>query len=220
MFYFFGRKKQLAKYYSPPKYHTIIEPFSGSAAYSLHADYWKNDVILFDIDPIICDIWKYLIYADPCEIMDLPDIPDSEKIPDWVPYPQRAIIGFCLTSGSARPGRKASKGTFNRWNHLKPVIADNLYKIRHWKISNKEYSDITENVTATWFIDPPYQHSGVHYQYGSTSIVYRHLGKWCMARKGQVIVCESNNANWLNFQPLKQHSGVKSKYIELFFEKN
>ena len=36
MFYYYGRKKQIAKYYPEPKYDTIVEPFAGSAAYSLY----------------------------------------------------------------------------------------------------------------------------------------------------------------------------------------
>lgn len=42
MFYYYGRKKQLAKLYPKPNYSVIIEPFAGSAAYSLFDENWKK----------------------------------------------------------------------------------------------------------------------------------------------------------------------------------
>jgi hypothetical protein len=31
---------------------------------------------------------------------------------------------------------------------------------------------------------------------------YVHLGKWCMERTGQLIVCDNTGADWLPFRPL------------------
>ena len=60
------------------------------------------------------------------------------------------------------------------------------------------------NVKATWFIDPPYQTKG---GYVISDVDYFELGKWCKSRKGQVIVCENAEADWLDFNPLSgQHS--------------
>ena len=59
MFYYYGRKEKVFKYYSPPKYDTIIEPFAGSAVYSLK-NYEKN-IIILDKDERIINIWKYYI---------------------------------------------------------------------------------------------------------------------------------------------------------------
>lgn len=50
MFYYYGRKKQIAKYYPSPNYSVIVEPFAGSAAYSLYENNWKKDVILIEKD--------------------------------------------------------------------------------------------------------------------------------------------------------------------------
>ena len=50
MFYYYGRKKQMAKHYPSPNYDTIIEPFAGSAAYSLFGDNWQKNVILIEKD--------------------------------------------------------------------------------------------------------------------------------------------------------------------------
>jgi hypothetical protein len=38
IFYHYGRKKQIAKYYPFPNCAAIIEPFAGAAAYSLYGD--------------------------------------------------------------------------------------------------------------------------------------------------------------------------------------
>lgn len=56
---------------------------------------------------------------------------------------------------------------------------------------------------ATWFIDPPYQVvQGEQYPNGAQSIDFAALGDWCRSRRGQVIVCESEGADWLPFSPL------------------
>lgn len=75
-------------------------------------------------------------------------------------------------------------------------IANQLQHIRHWTIANKSYAEI-ENQDATWFVDPPYQVSGVRYRFNE--IDFDHLGKWCQSRQGQVMVCEQDGAAWLPF---------------------
>jgi len=84
---------------------------------------------------------------------------------------------------------------------IKNRIARQLKYIRHWKIVNKSYENI-ENECATWFIDPPYTDAGKHYRYGCNGIDYEYLAKWSVGRFGQVIVCENDGANWLNFDRL------------------
>src|SRR5690606_8192533 len=90
----------------------------------------------------------------------------------------------------------------------KKYIADNLFKIRHWKVALKEYKDI-ENINATWFIDPPYQFGGKYYRHRKIDYVY--LKDWCLSRKGQVIVCENSKANWMEFKPLVNIFGQRHK---------
>ena len=46
MFSYYGSKSKLVDYYPPPKFDKIIEPFAGSARYSLK--YWQNDILLID----------------------------------------------------------------------------------------------------------------------------------------------------------------------------
>jgi hypothetical protein len=65
------------------------------------------------------------------------------------------------------PKITASKRT--AWNKHKVIIAENIYKIRHWKIVNGDYTCI-DNIECSWFIDPPYQHGGIYYRKNSSKI--------------------------------------------------
>ncbi|MFL6862652.1 MAG: hypothetical protein ACJ8DZ_06610, partial [Allosphingosinicella sp.] len=60
------------KLYPAPRYNTIIEPFAGSAGYSLR--YHERTVILYEIDPVVVAVWKYLIGVTPREILAIPDL--------------------------------------------------------------------------------------------------------------------------------------------------
>jgi 16S rRNA G966 N2-methylase RsmD len=92
-------------------------------------------------------------------------------------------------------------------------IAKNLFKIRHWKIELGDYSEIV-NQAATWFIDPPYQIGGHAYPHSNKKINYDHLSEWCKSRNGQVIVCESEQSNWLPFIPMTVQNTYRGKYRE------
>lgn len=75
--------------------------------------------------------------------------------------------------------------------------------------------DVAPDLTATWFIDPPYYNrSGALYPYGNKTIGYDTLGDWCQARSGQTMVCEAEGAVWLPFKPfqvIRALSGVNGK---------
>lgn len=83
-------------------------------------------------------------------------------------------------------------------------IATQVHRIRHWRVYNCSYEAIGKHVRgeATWFVDPPYQKQGKHYHHGADALDFPALGRWCRARRGQVIVCESDGADWLPFRLL------------------
>jgi len=70
MFSYYGSKSKIVDYYPPPKHKRIIEPFAGSARYSLK--YWQNDVLLVDKYPVIIEVWNYLKNASVNDILKLP----------------------------------------------------------------------------------------------------------------------------------------------------
>ena len=197
MWSYYGGKTRLVHHYPTPKEDLIIEPFAGSARYAL--EYWERDVLLVDKYDVIVDLWKWLQKQTRNDILSLPNMEKGEDLRMLdLPKEAKFLIGFCINRGSKSPTNIASG--FNNWNQDKIKIADNLFKIKHWKIIQGCFEDIP-NQKATWYIDPPYQFGGEHYKESNKNIDFKKLGKWCKSRKGQVIVCENTKADWRNPKP-------------------
>lgn len=199
MFYYYGRKKQIARFYPKPQYNTIIEPFAGSAAYSLFDKNWENTVLLFDTNKWCIDIWLYLKQASKSDILNLPDIECGQSLESLqqLSTQEKNLIGVHINPGSSSPKLTATKAS--RWKAGKKYISENIHKIKHWDIKQADYSQ-APNIKATWFIDPPYQKAGVHYCGKQPD--YTKLGIWVQNLKGQIIACEGEGATWLPFIPL------------------
>lgn len=220
MFYFYGRKHRIANKYPKPIYHTIIEPFSGSAAYSML--YSDKNVILNDIDDKVYHTWEYLINSNTEDIKNLPILKKGQSLDDKdfddLTKEQKYLIGYFLNPGSAVP--KKSPGNYCAWNEKnKNILINNIEKVRHWKIYNKSYEEL-DNIEATWFIDPPYQRQGRWYRHGNKNIDYKSLASWCLSRKGQIIVCENMDADWLPFEKLVNLRGQKNSNVEAIFSRD
>ena len=218
MFSYYGSKSKLLGYYPKPKYGTIIEPFAGSAKYSLK--YWRNNVILIEKYDVIYRVWKWLQRCSVDDILKLPILKQGDKLDSFKFDCDEAklFMGFLSAQGVAKPQNTASyRATTHRpkWieNSLKRVSKD-IEKIRHWDIKLGDYKDV-ENIEATWFIDPPYKFGGgSYYVEGNKNIDYSDLANWCLSRRGQVIVCENDKADWLDFVPLKYIKGSRGKTME------
>jgi hypothetical protein len=218
MFYYYGRKEKIFKYYPKPKYETIIEPFAGSAAYSMN--YYERNVILIEKDVRIANLWRYLINVSSDEILSLPILSKGESLNDekyhYLNDDQKSIIGFYLNPGSAQP--KKSPAKFCAWNEENKLkLSKNVSKVKHWIIINNDYTSI-ENIEATWFIDPPYQgNGGQYYKHGNKNFNYDQLREWTINRNGETIVCENSEANWMDFKPLVNIQGQKHKTTEVIY---
>jgi hypothetical protein len=223
MFHYYGSKNKIAKYYPKPKYNLIIEPFAGTASYSLL--YYTNEVLLNDKYEKIFSIWNWLINsADKNFIMENSNffVRQDISVMDF-PEPYKNLVGFCINRGSIAP-----KNIVQKWScqvksnpewasttyYKLNKIAESLDTIRHWKIQNLDYKDL-DNIEATWFIDPPYQVGGNLYV--ENHINYEELREFCLTRKGQVIVCENSKANWLDFKPLVEITGQSKKSLEMIW---
>jgi site-specific DNA-adenine methylase len=204
MFSYFGSKYKLAKLYGAPRHDTVIEPFAGSAAYSL---FWEpKRVILLDKNPVIASVWQYLIGASESEILALPD--DFERIQDLdISAGAKALMGFWVGKGKASPGLTRSKWAREYrdspdckvWGAaVRKRISSQLEKIRHWEVICGDYTQAPD-LEAHWFIDPPYIAAGRRYPVKDVN--YDALGEWSRQRKGFVQVCENDGAMWLPFQP-------------------
>lgn len=216
-FTYFGGKWRSAPSYPIPQHHTLIEPFAGSAGYSVR--YPSLAVRLYDLDPAICGVWDYLIKASSSDVLSLPT--QIEDVRD-VRASQEAkwLIGFWLNKGMTQPCNIPSKWMRDHaaaderpntyWGvGVRARIAGQLEHIRHWKIQQSSYTDIP-NQEACWFIDPPYVVSGQRYR--ECSINYPHLSQWAKDRLGQVTVCEQSGADWLPFRHHRVAKALEGKY--------
>lgn len=212
MFSYYGSKSKIVDYYPPPKHDKIIEPFAGSARYSLK--WFDRDVTIVDKYDVVINIWKWLQSASEKDVTSLPTLYKGENIRELnLSEPEKQFLGMLAGVASTSPRWKVSEYASiqnGRKNQLQR-IADQLYKIRHWNIILGSYEDL-ENLEATWFIDPPYEFGGNGYKHGK--IDYKHLAGWCKERKGQVIVCENTKATWMNFKPMKNLHGAMRETVE------
>lgn len=206
--YYGGKWRDTVKFYPRPVHGRIVEPFAGSAGYSLR--FPSMEVVLCERDPIVAAVWHYLIKVKPSEIRAIPDVPVDGSVDDLrAPQEARWLVGFWVNRGTARPRKRPSKwmrdgirpGSF--WGErVRETIATQVESIRHWQVFECSYEECPVVRESTWFVDPPYQYAGRHYKFGSGNIDYEALSRWCRSRKGQVIVCENEGADWLPFQNL------------------
>lgn len=205
--YYGGKWRDAVKHYPAPSHPVIVEPFAGSAGYSMR--YPDRAVLLCEADPVLVGVWTYLIGVRSSEILSIPDVPDGGCVDDLrIPQEARWLVGFWLNRGAASPRQTPSKwmreglrpGSF--WGaRVRATIAAQVDAIRHWRVKHGSYVDL-DVAPATWFVDPPYRQAGRHYRFGSSRIDYGRLGAWCRGLPGQVIACEAVGADWLPFEPL------------------
>jgi hypothetical protein len=215
MFSYFGSKSKIVNLYPAPKYDLIIEPFAGSARYSLK--YFERDVVLVDKYKVIIDVWKYLQQASEKDILDLPIVKQGESITSFnLSYAEKLFLGFVIKGGDTSPALTA--GSFTGINVARNLrnISRQLFKIRHWKFIHGTY-ECLQNTQATWFIDPPYFKGCEHYRHSTKQIDFESLAEWCKKRNGQAIVCENDSANWLPFLPLRKMRGSMKTTYEVFW---
>lgn len=214
-FSFYGSKYRAARLYPEPAHSTLIEPFAGSAGYALR--YPDRAVVLVDADEYIVGIWSYLLGASERDILTLPDLRPDQSTDD-LPIAQEAkwLIGMWINAGVSSPRKRMSSAArmpmaerIARWpgaralfwgEKVRQRIASQLPAIRHWRVIHSNYTG-APNITATWFVDPPYQGpAGSHYRLRVDD--YNALAAWCRNQQGQVIVCEGDGAEWLPFKDM------------------
>jgi site-specific DNA-adenine methylase len=211
MWGYYGSKSNLVDYYPEPECDLIIEPFAGTAQYSLK--YWDRNVILVDKYETIINLWKWLQVCSEGDILGTRRLKCGENVDDfeWDCQEQKDLVGFIITGAPTMPKKTASRWKTvirpNTQNYKLNLIASNLRKIRHWDIRLGSYEDVP-NQLATWFVDPPYKVAGKYYKHSSKSIDYSHLAHWSKCRIGQTIVCENVGADWLPFNYLTSIRGA------------
>lgn len=208
MWSYYGSKSKVVDFYPPPKYGKIIEPFAGSARYSLK--FFDRDVLLMDKFEYIARLWKWLQLCSEKDILSLPEPKGGEDIRSYSFDCEEAqmLMRYMIGGGLSAPQWIVS--SFRDEDDIKRYkkqIASQLFKIKHWRIVCGSYEEL-ENEEATWFIDPPYFDGGHKYIESNKNIDYSKLAAWCKSRNGHIIVCENTKADWLPFKAMKDLSGV------------
>lgn len=218
MFSYFGSKSKIIGLYPRALYDRVIEPFCGSARYALR--FYDRDVWINDKYEVIYTIWKWIQQANKADIRALPKLKKGESLDDCkqLSRPEKLLCGFLITQGAAAP-IKTLGGWSARGDSLgrgKAMMLRYVGRIDHWRITNRSYDEMG-NLEGSWYIDPPYQQMGHCYKHNK--IDYAALAKWCLSRRGQVMVCEGGSADWLPFKPMRECNRIKrdDTYKELFW---
>lgn len=212
MFYFYGGKRRLARFYPAPEYPTIVEPFAGSAAYSvIHLVPVKGvrrveKVILVEKDPRVCEIWERLLSMSEDDLLKYPIPKAGSRTDDFLLMTSACSNRIARTQEMIVTTRMpvVLRRMFKQIAKVLPYVQGRV------KIIEGNYTK-APNIEATWFIDPPYhvngrpQSRGMGYAEGcnSAALDYAKLAEWCRHRKGQKIVCEQDGADWLPFEHLR-----------------
>ena len=235
-FSYYGSKYRLCQqgFYPPPKSgNVVIEPFAGSATYSVYHE--PERAILIDKDPVIIGIWNYLINASEKQILNLPTLGDSDifdfecSLKKLEPE-ERALIGFWTAKARPRTAKILGNWFFEYhkekscrvWNeYVKERIVKQLPKIRKWYAVQVDYTildDLPQDCKKnTYFIDPPYS-SNAGKKYKHNKINYPHLKNWIEQNKcSQIIACENQNLTyrWADFNKTHEAFNMRGKSKEL-----
>lgn len=231
----YGGKSRIIHHYPAPKYPLIIEPFAGAGAYAMRwtgaEDEYTGGPIqcwLNDLDPTIYAMWKFLTLPGALSTVRhmVPDTVNAgDKVsellhlagPGYLDMNLSGLLALC--QAEANQGTQGARGVHDQvtsigakcWPRLKRKLEWVIPHVKDFKITNLDYLALPD-IEATWFVDPPYDNEAGRRYRTSGGIDYQVLAEWCKSRKGQVIVCEGESANWLPFRPLMERQGIRSRY--------
>lgn len=206
-FSYYGAKYTAAKYLGAPRHETVVEPFAGSAAYSVR---WApKRAKLYDVSADICALWDFLIHCSPADIDRLPDEFEHIEQVMALPLGPQMLCRFWVAKGRAEPS-----GALSPWYRayrnaqdcrvwsapVKRRIVEQKPRIAEWTVDQCSWDRVPQD-TAHWHVDPPYDNAAGR-RYPNAKVEYAALAAWCRALPGEVDVCENEGADWLPFSPL------------------
>jgi site-specific DNA-adenine methylase len=216
-FAYYGAKARVARYYPKPKHNTIIEPFAGSAAYSMFHIHNAKQIILIEKDEAVVNLWHRLQNMTSDELDKLDEELNKERTTE--PLIAGLGGGTSLHATLSGKSRQLTPWMKTKWPQKKNVIKRALPYLHKIEVHCGDYTE-APRIEATYFIDPPYQlnivnpnrglqdQAGNGYRHGSQHINYQQLAKWCEQLPGQTIVCEQKPANWLPFEPFRANNNI------------
>jgi site-specific DNA-adenine methylase len=225
-----GSKWQATKTgkYPAPIHSTIIEPFAGSAGYSLN--YADRNIILCEINPDIVDVWRMiqknwrLEKRLPAEIKMGTVVEEMRGVDEEV----KLFLHYKACSSHAGYRLKFTERGALYWPLARRRVLAMAGLIKHWDIRHVSFEALDPpRKAATWFVDPPYQAVGLARKgsdYKFWRLNYELLAECVQERwRGQVIVAEQIESTWLPFKPLyalaAQHrDGIKQTMEAIYYK--
>jgi hypothetical protein len=234
VFFYYGSKRAVARYYDRPRFPVVVEPFAGAAAYSMHYIGVADEVLLYEKDVRVVELWHRLLAMEPDEVLALvSELPEpGSRTSDFL-YMTAATSNAIAMCKQMKVTDRMPDAIHSMLRQIATGGDHSLLSVAKRKVT-VHHGDYREapDIEATWFIDPPYQitdeaasakderrarfarsvrtHTqfpqGMGYAPGckATDVDYFELGEWCQARRGQVIVAEQSGADWLPFWPLSR----------------
>ena len=103
MFSYYGSKSKIVHLYPTPKFDKIIEPFAGSARYSLK--HWTKDVLLIDKYEIVVNIWNWLKQCNENDIKKLPILKRGDNLKNYAYLAEieKQFLGFLIQEAQGQP---------------------------------------------------------------------------------------------------------------------
>lgn len=215
----FGSKWLSSKRLPVPEYDNIVEPFAGSAGYSLR--HCEKQVLLCESDPHLYDLWAWLIgLATEACIREIPlGLPVGTDI---------RTLGLSagqqlLLKSWQRTNNVGNCWTISPWGNLpgqwtantRARVASEVGAVKHWEVTQDGMEIVRVCMEeVTWFVDPPYQYN---YQYKQPPIDYALLAARLRDARGQKIVCEAvcpktgRVPDWLPFKPWEERVTSRRK---------
>jgi len=78
MWSYYGSKSKVVDLYPTPKFDKIIEPFAGSARYSLK--WFDRDILLVDKYDVVVNLWRWLQQCSENDILKLPELERGKSL--------------------------------------------------------------------------------------------------------------------------------------------
>ncbi|HWA29158.1 MAG TPA: hypothetical protein VG734_26140 [Lacunisphaera sp.] len=189
LFKWFGSKWLSAKRLPPPEHELVIEPFAGSAGYSLrHA---SRRVQIWEDNFNLLILWAWLI--GPARTAEILEIPLGTPVGTDIRTLGLSQGQSLLLKHWQRTNNYGDCWTVSPWGNLpgqwtantRARVADEVHEVKHWKLAAPDFSEV-----ATYFFDAPYQ---LNYRYGARAFDYQALAVRVRALPAgsQVIVCEA-----------------------------
>ncbi len=157
MFYYYGAKHALARRYQRPTHRIVVEPFAGSAGYSIHHLVRGNvdHAILVEKDVRVFGLWQRLLTMSPAEVAALNPPAPGEWTTDFFWMTTAASNALARSKGYSFSTRAAATA-----RAMQARIVSILPKVKgRITLIQGDYTQAPD-ITATWFVDPPYQAVG------------------------------------------------------------